>query len=195
MILVSAIAQLVVGWIYGHLLEYCVHRSINHFLKDRGSSTFKRHQRACIMNLMHDFSMGLHKNTHVLTELKFVSIIVFLHVPLIFFFPYFFVMVFAGAISYIIHHKACHSDVITAREYYSWHYDHHMGVDRHANFGVRLPIFDLVFCTRVIYKGTKKEKLEYGRKLLKYKRLREIFSAYREFKSRHREYVKHENKD
>ncbi len=48
-----------------------------------------------------------------------------------------------------------------AREYAPWHYDHHMAPDQHKNWGVRLPIFDWIFGTRKVYKGSKVERIKF----------------------------------
>ena len=39
-----------------------------------------------------------------------------------------------------------------------WHYDHHMGKNQHMNWGVRLPIIDLIMKTRVKFENYYEEK-------------------------------------
>jgi len=116
--------------------------------------------------------------SHLRNEVMSVAIITMLHIPLIFFFPFAFFAIILSGISYLIQHRAAHSDVRMGREYYPWHYDHHMSPQRNRNFGVRMPLFDVLLGTRLIYRGTKREKVEYGKKLLRHKRFRELLQKY-----------------
>ena len=179
MILVFTIAELFVGWLYGHLLEYLVHRSSYFLLKRNDKSSLKTHDRLSFINLMCGAHVYGSNTEHIKKEKIIVSLIVFLHSPLIIIFPFAFLSILLGGISYLVQHRACHSDVTTAREYYPWHYDHHMSRRQDMNFGVRMPIFDILLGTRLIYRGTKLEKLAYGKKLLRHKRFRELLTRYR----------------
>ena len=80
-----------------------------------------------------------------------------LHLPVWFFFPAAYYTLLACAVSYYMIHRSCHTNNEWARNYASWHYDHHMGPNQHKNWGVRLPILDHLFGSRQTWKGEKKE--------------------------------------
>jgi len=194
-ILVFTIVELLVGWIYGHLLEYLVHRFLYSLLKNKDKASLKTHDRLSFINLMCRAQVYGSNTEHFKKEKLTVAIIVIVHLPLITFFPFMFLSILLGGISYLVQHRACHSDVKTAREYYSWHYDHHMSGRSDMNFGVRMPIFDILLGTRLIYRGTKREKLEYGKKLLRHKRFRELLLRYKRVRRMNKGLLVNEDKD
>jgi sterol desaturase/sphingolipid hydroxylase (fatty acid hydroxylase superfamily) len=79
------------------------------------------------------------------------------HVPLLPIAPWFTVTLFASGVQYYRVHKRSHLDTDWAREHIPWHYDHHMGPDQDANWGVRSDWVDRLLGTRVEYAGTEKE--------------------------------------
>ena len=194
MILVFAIVELLVGWIYGHLLEYLVHRFSYTLLKNKEKSSLRTHDRLSYINLMCGAQVYGNNTSHLKKETWVVVAVVVVHLPLIIFFPLVFLSIALGGISYLVQHRACHSDVKTAREYYSWHYDHHMANHKDTNFGVRLPIFDILLRTRLIYRGTRQEKLTYGKKLLRHKRFKELLRRYKRTSRINRGLLKDEDK-
>lgn len=60
-------------------------------------------------------------------------------------------------------HKKAHLDPDWAREHLPWHYDHHMGPDQEANWGVTRPWFDDLLGTRKKFVGTEQETAVRGR--------------------------------
>ena len=48
-------------------------------------------------------------------------------------------------------HKRAHLDPEWAKVHVPWHYDHHMGKNQHANWGVRSDVIDRVMGTRIVY--------------------------------------------
>jgi len=48
-------------------------------------------------------------------------------------------------------HQKAHQDVEWAKKYMPWHYDHHMGRNQHANWGVTTAFWDLIMGTREKY--------------------------------------------
>ena len=75
-------------------------------------------------------------------------------------------------VEYAIIHYRSHQDIFWARQNLPWHYDHHMGPNQNANWGVRYPMFDIIFGTRKIYKGTKKEVIKHQLVKLKFEKLK-----------------------
>ena len=51
---------------------------------------------------------------------------------------------------YFVHMKA-HNDVEWTKKWLPWHYDHHMGKDQDKNWGIVLPIYDILLGTRKKY--------------------------------------------
>jgi len=192
-ILVFAIAELLVGWVYGHFVEYLVHRSSYFLLRNNDKASLRTHDRLSSINLMCGAQVYGNNTEHIRKERIIVSLIVIIHTPLMMIFPFAFVSILLGGVSYLIQHRACHSDVKTAREYYTWHYDHHMSGRQDMNFGVRMPIFDILLGTRLIYRGTKLEKLQYGKKLLRHKRFRELLMRYRRARNTNMRMAKNED--
>lgn len=65
---------------------------------------------------------------------------------------------------YYCKHKRSHEDPEWAREHLPWHYDHHMGPNQDANWGVVRPWMDYLMGTREKYVGTEKEKADIARR-------------------------------
>lgn len=61
-------------------------------------------------------------------------------------------------------HKKSHLDPEWGYKYLPWHYDHHMAPDQDKNWCVTFPLWDYVMGTRLIYKGTEREKLDNERR-------------------------------
>lgn len=58
---------------------------------------------------------------------------------------------------YYFKHRRAHEDPVWAREHLPWHYDHHMGPNQDANWGVVRPWMDNWLGTREPYVGTERE--------------------------------------
>jgi sterol desaturase/sphingolipid hydroxylase (fatty acid hydroxylase superfamily) len=66
-------------------------------------------------------------------------------------------------------HKKSHLDPAWGYKYLPWHYDHHMAPDQDKNWCVTFPLWDYVMGTRVVYKGSEREKIDIERKARKLK--------------------------
>ncbi len=64
-------------------------------------------------------------------------------------------------------HKKSHLDPAWGYKYLPWHYDHHMAPDQDKNWCVTFPLWDYVMGTRLVYKGTEREKIDIDRRLRK----------------------------
>ena len=96
-------------------------------------------------------------------EIVGLSLLAVLHLPLAWFFPFAYGVLLISAVHYFFLHKISHSDHLWAREHLSHHYDHHMGKNQGMNWGVRADWVDKIFGTREVYKGTKREIINYKR--------------------------------
>ena len=66
-------------------------------------------------------------------------------------------------------HKKSHLDPEWGYKYLPWHYDHHMAPDQDKNWFVTFPLWDYVMGTRLVYKGSEREKIDMERKARKMK--------------------------
>ncbi len=177
MTILLIVSQVLLAWIYSHVLEYFFLRYLNTRLLKKESS-LKNHNRICRRNVCLDNPDPKSGSGYFKTELRCVLLILAFHLPVCIFFPYAFLSLALNALSYIAHHRICHSSSRTAREFYSWHYDGHMSRTPGFNFGMRSQVMDLIFKTRKVYKGTKHERLAYGRGILKQRRMKLLARAY-----------------
>ena len=96
-------------------------------------------------------------------EIVGLSILSVIHLPIAWFFPYAYLYLVLAAVQYFVVHRLAHRDYHWARNYLSHHYDHHMGINQHMNWGVRAAWPDKLFGSRAVYKGTKREIIQYKR--------------------------------
>jgi len=70
-----------------------------------------------------------------------------IHFPVALFFPFAYLTLLLCLINYYILHRKSHTDVKWGKKWMPWHYAHHMGKDQHKNWGVRLPVVDMILKT------------------------------------------------
>jgi len=137
----------VLGFLYGSLLEYLIHRYVFHKLGHKKKSIWSYHLRG-----HHVLSR---KNNFIdLTESQVESVgmmvLVLIHTPLFFvsFGAWLGVTVYALAFKYL--HGYQHKHPEFTKKYMKWHWDHHMKSPS-KNFGVVVPWMDYLFGTRKKY--------------------------------------------
>ena len=159
-----------VGWAYAHVLEWGLHKHLMHKVgKRRGSFWsfhFHEHHRSSRMNQFHDAIYEDHpfKWNGAGKELFGLGLLSLAHLPLLPVAPFFVATVAVSGVEYYRVHKRSHNDPDWARENLPWHYDHHMGPNQDANWGVRRDWVDRLMGTREIYKGTAKELKDRARR-------------------------------
>ena len=172
--IVGIILQVFIAWVYGHVAEYSIHRWLLHGIgKKRGnplSFHFWGHHGTARRNAMHDdvYAAWTSLRGQSGKELLYLTFIVILHAPVAIWFPWAYGVLAWSAVMYYYVHRKSHVNVEWARHVLPWHYDHHMGRKQDANYGVRLPWVDYVLGTRLPYYGTKFEKRDHHRRLMKY---------------------------
>tara|TARA_S200000501_G_C20675188_1_gene678136 strand:- start:369 stop:818 length:450 start_codon:yes stop_codon:yes gene_type:complete len=144
------LGQILAAWIYSHFFEYIAHKHFLHnhkHFKFAFKNHFSAHHKNSRKNNMHDkaYEDIFSSKFEVLSLLT--SII--LHLPIVFYFPFAYFTLFYSAVMYYLLHKKAHTDIDWGKTWMPWHYDHHMGKNQNVNWGVRLPIFDYLFKTRV----------------------------------------------
>ena len=156
------VCQILIAWIYGHFLEYFAHRFYLHgryrAAKSAFASHFKNHHFASRKNRMKDKKYAtLRFDLRGDFEQRALLILATIHFPVVFVFPYAYLTLLLSSASYYIIHHLVHRYPGLGRKYFPWHYSHHLALDQHQNWGVRLPIVDYIFGTSVKYVGTDKE--------------------------------------
>ena len=137
----------IIGFLYGSLLEYMIHRFIFHKLGHKKKSIWAYHLRG-----HHVLSK---KNNFIdLTESQVESagmmFLILAHTPLFFvsFGTWLGVILYALAFKYL--HGFQHKHPEFTKKYMKWHWDHHMK-SPNKNFGVVVPWMDYLFGTRKKY--------------------------------------------
>ena len=155
------LGQIFAAWAYSHFLEYFMHRFVLH---NRKASKFwfnyhfaEHHFAARRVHMIDKKYFGSLKSLLTDYEVWGLLFLGLLHFPLWFIAPAAYYTLLACGVSYYMVHRVCHIDHEKAREMYPWHYDHHMGPNQNVNWGIRLPVVDHLFNTRVKWKGSKKE--------------------------------------
>ena len=170
---VSAGLQIFLAWIYGHIAEYVIHRWLLHKLGKKRSHPlsyhFHDHHRVARKNAMHDpmYTSHTFRWDARTKEIVGLATLLIIHSPFLLVFPWVFATLAAASISYYYQHAKSHKSVEWARVVLPWHYDHHMGPDQDKNWGVRTAWLDTLFRTREKYYGTRRERIEFQRRLIR----------------------------
>ena len=142
--------------VYSHLLEWVLHKYVLHGLgknkKSKWSSHWNTHHKKSRKNDFydHDYEKGW-QHQSARSEILGLITLSFLHLPLIFVSPIFYTILVICAIRYYKIHKKSHLDPEWCKKYIPWHYDHHMGKNQDANWGVTTDWVDRLLNTRIKY--------------------------------------------
>ena len=143
-----ALLQVVTAWVYSHVFEYCAHRYLLHNHK-RFKSVFKNHfgthHYISRKNGMYDVAYS--KLLSSKFETMSLAVAAVLHLPIALFFPFAYLTLLVSLFMYYFLHRKAHTDVEWGRRWLPWHYEHHMGKNQHLNWGVRLPLVDMLVGT------------------------------------------------
>ncbi len=155
--------QIIVAWVYSHVLEYILHRYLLHDPKRKTffKEHFGSHHKLARKNLMIDEKYCGSLDIKNDPEIKGLIVLFVLHFPVYFISFYAYLMLLVCGLSYYLQHRWAHQSHGFARKFAPWHYDHHMGKDQKCNWGVRLPFLDYLLCTRKKYKGTTNEYIKF----------------------------------
>ncbi|MCB9762904.1 MAG: hypothetical protein H6739_24095 [Alphaproteobacteria bacterium] len=158
-----------IGWAYGHVMEWALHKGLHRFGKKREqrfSFHFHDHHAASRRDGFHDrmYEDSVLQWNAAGKEAVYLGLTLAAHLPLATVAPFFTATVVASGVQYYLVHKRSHLDPDWAREHVPWHYDHHMGANQHANWGVRSDWVDRVMGTREPYIGTEREARDNARR-------------------------------
>ncbi len=154
---------ILIGRAYAIAAEWAIHKYFLHGLGKDDDSVFAfhwhDHHRAASVHGMYDTGYE-HSVLHDSAQRKEaigLALLVASHLPLFPVAPFFVGTLAWSARKYYIEHKRAHLDLEWTRENLPWHYDHHMGRNQDANWGVTSPLADIVMGTRVPFAGTEEE--------------------------------------
>ncbi|MCB1192999.1 MAG: sterol desaturase family protein [Leptospiraceae bacterium] len=152
------------GLAYANAIEWAFHKYVLHEIGRKKSNFWSfhwsEHHKNCRKHDMHDpaYQSSLLEWNAQSKEVAALALGVAIHLPLLPVAPLFTLTIGYSAVDYYFKHKKSHIDPEWSKTYLPWHYDHHMGPDQDANWGVTHPWFDYVFGTRKEYLGTEEEK-------------------------------------
>ena len=143
--------QVAIAWLYGHVFEYCAHRYLLHDhknFKPLFRNHFGHHHYVSRKNEMYDEGYS----SFLSSRFEMIALVAaaFVHLPIAFYYSYAYCTLLVSLTVYYIVHRKAHTNVEWGRRWLPWHYDHHMGKNQHLNWGVRLPIIDILTGTRKV---------------------------------------------
>ena len=151
----AMLLQIVLGVIIANLFEWIIHKYVLHGLgKRKGSwwsSHWSVHHRKSRQNEHFDedylsvFEGGMGEGRQ---EILGLLLLATLQIPTFLVFPWYAGTTILMAAAYFLVHRKSHLDIEWAKKWVPWHYDHHMGVNQDANWGITLPIWDYILRTR-----------------------------------------------
>lgn len=167
---IFALLSIPLALLYANAIEWVAHRYLLHGVGKKKTSMWNfhwgEHHRNCRRHDHIDPSyersvFGWHAQGK---EALGIALMVVAHLPLAPWAPLFVATLLFTAAEYMYKHGRSHRDPAWAREHLTWHYDHHMGKNQDANWGVTHPWFDQLLGTRVHYAFTEAEAADLARR-------------------------------
>ena len=144
------------GLLYANLLEWVLHKYVLHGVgknkKSNWSSHWNIHHKKSRKNDFYDddYEKAWH-SAGSRSEIMGLILLALAHSPTLFMLPTFYFGLLYGGFRYYFVHKKSHLDPEWAKEKLPWQYDHHMGKNHDANWGVTTEWIDKIAGTRVKY--------------------------------------------
>ena len=163
------IIEILIAWVYGHIMEYFLHRHILHnklfspFFKIHFSEHHKNSRKFKMIDARYLTWFGtiFHFETYSLVLLAV------LHFPVFLYFPFAYGVIVFNILTYFYIHRKAHLNSWWARENLEWHYDHHMGKNQNKNWGIRSSLVDEILKTREHYKESHSEYEKHQKEIKK----------------------------
>tara|TARA_A100001011_G_scaffold387004_1_gene464019 strand:+ start:1162 stop:1632 length:471 start_codon:yes stop_codon:yes gene_type:complete len=149
--------QFILGYIYGHFLEWFIHKDILHKYgkkkKHPFSFHYRSHHRAAKKNGFIDeaYLSSIFSWDAATKEVASLLFLIAIHIPVYFVAPGLFAACVFSVAEYYYKHIRAHRNPEWAKRNLVWHYDHHMGKIQDANWGVRSDFVDRLLGTRIYY--------------------------------------------
>ncbi len=160
---VASVFYVFAGIAIGMFIEWVAHKYLLHNFSKRifSYSHFSVHHKNCRKNGNYDpdyeqfppKTMDSGLNEIVLLTSGIVALL-----PIVLISAWMWVGLVLHALVYYYIHRKCHIDVEWGKKWFPWHYEHHMGKNQNANWGVTNPVFDWLFRTRVRENGRKSKR-------------------------------------
>jgi len=142
---------------YSNVIEWIMHKHILHGLGKNKSSVWSfhwhQHHKKARKNNFHDEDYLDGWVGGPLREKLGLLLLLVAHSPLITASPVFFITLIYCSVRYYRLHKFAHLHPSWGRYYLKCHYDHHMGKNQDANWGVTISWVDKLFGTRIEHVG------------------------------------------
>jgi len=149
--------QFFIGYVYGHFLEWFIHKEVLHKYGKRKNSILSfhfgvHHKEARRLGFVDPAYLASIFSWNAATkEIAALFFLIFLHLPLCFIAPGLFAACIFSVAEYYIKHRRAHKNPEWAKSKLVWHFDHHMGKIQDANWGVRRDYVDRLLGTRIYY--------------------------------------------
>jgi len=152
---------IIFGFLYAMLLEWLLHKYILHGLgknkKSYWAFHWHSHHKTCRKNKNSDTNYKFPAGTPVKKEIISLLLLTIIHIPLWYVSKIFYLTLVLCAIRYFYMHRKSHLNIKWGRKKMPWHYDHHMGTNQDANWGVTTDLIDLLMNTRAYYLPRRKD--------------------------------------
>lgn len=132
------------GFLYGSVVEWAVHKFLFHDMGKKKGSKFSFHIREHHVNCRKNGNIDRNFSKR---EIPGVLFLLLTHLPLYFLLPNFYYALCLYGTLFVLVHNFTHIWPELGKKYVPWHWDHHMRFQNH-NFNVVLPIADYMFGTR-----------------------------------------------
>ncbi len=165
-----------VGLAFANVTEWVIHKYVLHGAGKNKASLwsfhFHEHHKACRRNDFidddyHRSILNWNAQGKEAAALVAGGLVILPLVPVA---PFFAGTLIYCGVNYYRVHKKSHLDPEWARENVPWHYDHHMGPNQDANWGVTKPWMDNLMGTREVYVGTEREAADLAKAAAKKQR-------------------------
>ncbi len=140
--------------LYANIFEWLFHKYILHGLGRKKNSFWSFHWQEHHVEARKNGFLDPHYKRSLWSwnskskEALALTVHVVILFPIVFYAPIIYLTVIYASLRYYFTHKKSHLDPEWAKRKLPWHYDHHMGKNQHANWGVTRPWFDWVMGTR-----------------------------------------------
>lgn len=144
------------GYLYATFCEWWLHKHVLHGLGKNKNSYFSfhwhLHHKECRRNGGKDTSYTqMLKHPIMRRELTSLGAILILHAPIYYLSPLFYATLVVCAARYYYIHMRSHIDIEWAKAKVPHHWEHHMGKDQDANWGITTDFWDRLLRTRKKY--------------------------------------------
>jgi hypothetical protein len=150
----AEMACFLLGLLYANLGEWLMHKYLLHGLGKNNSSFWAyhyQHHAVCAKHGMLDSGYQPIKLTgwnSQTKELVVLTLIMLIHTPVYLLSPAFVTALYFSIVLYYYLHRKAHLNPLWASTHLRWHYDHHLGSERNANWCITWPGVDYVLGTR-----------------------------------------------